>query len=42
MQTVVLGTGEVWMQRAISAMGNSFRGRAAGVRIAMSEYAHSF
>ena len=29
-QAVVLGTGEPWMQRALAAMGSSFRGRAAG------------
>ena len=29
-QVVILGTGEAWMQHAIAAMGNSFRGRAAG------------
>ena len=29
-QAVVLGTGESWMQRALAAMGSSFRGRAAG------------
>ena len=30
-QVVILGTGEAWMQHAIAAMGNSFRGRAAGI-----------
>ncbi len=35
-QVVILGTGEAWMQHAIAAMGNSFRGRAAGMHVLLS------